>query len=603
VEEKKKNLQMVEADTTDQKKKKPPAGGMSVKNIADILHEKGFLTAEQVSELKTEQITSGRPIEDIISERRLAEPKALAEAKAQFLNVPYIDLSETEIPTEILDLVPEAIAKRYMSLPFKREGGRLFVAMADPLDLQVIEFLERKTGMRVEPCLAEEEEIAKAIEVVYQRTLGEEVTAALEEAGVAPLKLEEAKDIVREPEVISKSHVADIVSSILRYAAHAKASDIHIEPIEGKTRVRYRIDGVLQERLVLPAELRASIVSRIKILSQLKIEEQRVPQDGRIKIEFRGREIDLRVSTMPTSLGEKVAIRLLEETEKIPAFSDLGMRGVSLRRMEEVLHRPNGIIYITGPTGSGKTLTLASSLSKINSPKINIITLEDPVEVRIPGVNQTQINPAAGLTFATGLRAILRQDPDVIMVGETRDNETAELSIHAALTGHLVFSTLHTNSAAGALPRLMDMRVEPFLLTSSVIAVEAQRLVRKICSECKEEYPANPEAEKQIKDVLGSLYDAAPKSVKKGKLFLTRGGAKGKECEKCGGSGYSGRTGIFEVLLMSDAITRLVLERRPAGEIEEQAAKEGMITLTQDGFMKVLEGTTTMEEVLRVAEE
>jgi len=302
-------------------------------------------------------------------------------------------------------------------------------------------------------------------------------------------------------------------------------------------------------------------------------------------------------------MGEKVAIRLLEEAGTIPPFPDLGFRGVSLKRMEEAQRRPTGIVYITGPTGCGKTLTLASALTKINTPKVNIITIEDPVEVRISGVNQTQINIAAGLTFANGLRSMLRQDPDIIMVGETRDNETAALSIHAALTGHLVFSTLHTNSAAGALPRLIDMQVEPFLLTSTVIAVEAQRLVRKVCTECKEEYEAPAGVEKQIKETLGSLYEKTPKTLRKGKIMLFRGGSKGKLCGKCGGSKYSGRTGIFEVLMMSDTIGRLVLERQPTHAIEEQAIKEGMLTLVQDGFMKALEGITTIEDVLRVAED
>lgn len=572
------------------------------KGIEDILQERGLLTAEQVSDLKIEQINFGRPIEEIIEERKLVEPRALAEAKAEFLGIPYVDLSEIDIPAEVLGLIPRAVAARNVLIPFKAEKGIISVAMADPLDLQVIEFIERSAKLKVKPFHAEREAIEKAIEAQYQKTLGEEVTEALEEVG-APLRLEEAKDIEREPEVIRKSPVADIVSAILRYAARSRASDVHIEPMEEKVRIRYRIDGVLHERLTLPMELHSSIVSRIKILSNLNIAERRIPQDGRFKIEYGEREIDLRVSTMPTSLGEKVAIRLLEETEKIPDFTELGMRGTALRRMEEVLRRPNGIIYITGPTGSGKTLTLASALSKINSPRVNIITLEDPVEVRIPGVNQTQINPPAGLTFASGLRSILRQDPDIIMVGETRDNETAELSVHAALTGHLVFSTLHTNSAAGALPRLIDMKVEPFLLTSSVVAVEAQRLVRKICLECKEEYEASKDEEEAVKGVLGSLYEKAPKTSKKGKLMLFKGGSKGKKCEKCGGSGYSGRTGIFEVLLMSDTIGRLVLVQRPTREIEQQAIQEGMITLTQDGFMKVLEGITTIEEVLRVAEE
>ena len=572
------------------------------KGIEDILQERGLLTAEQVSDLKIEQINFGQPIEEIIEERKLVEPEALAQAKAEFWGIPYVDLLEVTIPVDVLKLVPQAVASRNTLIPFGEKGGVLSVAMVDPLDLQVIEFIERLTRLKVKPFHAEKSAIEKVISRQYQKALGEEVTEALEEVK-APLKLEEAKDIEKEPEVIRRSPVADIVSSILYYAARAKASDVHIEPLEGRTRVRYRVDGVLQERLPLPPELHAPVVSRVKILSDLKIDETRIPQDGRFKIEYEGREIDLRVSTMPTSLGEKVAIRLLEETEKIPTFSELGMREVALRRMEEALQRPTGIIYLTGPTGCGKTLTLASALSKLNTPKVNIITLEDPVEVRIPGVNQTQINLAAGLTFASGLRSMLRQNPDIIMVGETRDNETAALSVHAALTGHLVFSTLHTNSAAGALPRLIDMKVEPFLLTSTVVAVEAQRLVRKICLECKSEYEASADEEEKLKEILGSLYETAPKTLKNGKLMLFKGGSKGKKCEKCGGSGYSGRTGIFEVLMMSDTIARLVLGYRPTQEIEQQAIKEGMISLVQDGFMKVLGGLTTIEEVLGVAEE
>lgn len=578
---------------------------MAKKDIAGILQERGLLSAEQVSELRIEGINLGRSIEEIIEERKLVGPRALVEAKAESLGVRFVDLSELDVPADVLKLVPRAIASRHLLIPFEKTVASLSVAMADPLDLQAIEFLEKRTGLKIKTFIAEKLEIRGAIERQYQKTLGEEVvTEALEEVRAgAPLKVEEARELEKEPEMLRKFPVGEVVSSLLKYAARLRASDIHLEPTEEKLRVRYRIDGVLQERLPIPRELHASIVARIKILSDLKIDETRIPQSGRFKIEYGGREIDLRISTMPTALGEKVAIRLLEETEKIPAFSELGLRGTALKRMEEALRHPNGIVYVTGPTGCGKTLTLASALSKLNSPKVNIITIEDPVEIRIPGVNQTQINPAAGLTFANALRSMVRTDPDIIMVGETRDNETAALSIHAALTGHLVFTTLHTGSAAGALPRLIDMQVEPFLLTSTVIAVEAQRLIRKICIKCKEEYKALEEEEERIKKVLGPLYEKAPKTLKKGKLILFRGGTRGKKCEKCGGSGYAGRTGIFEVLKMSDTIARLVSERQPTGAIERQAVREGMTTLTQDGFMKVLEGITTLEEILRVAEE
>lgn len=574
------------------------------RGIEEILVEKKLLTAEKLRELQIESAKVGRPVADLIVEGNLVSQEDFAAARGEMLGVPTVSLSAMEIPTEILNLIPQPTATRYILIPFDKSDSILKVAMNDPLDLQVIGFLERRSGLRIEPYIAPPKTILEVIEREYRKTLGEEVTAALEEAGVGkPLKIEEVKDIEREPETIRKSPVAEIVSSILSYAARNRASDVHIEPTEQKTRVRFRIDGILQERLTLPVEIHSSVVSRIKILSNLKIDEKRIPQDGRFKVEVGGREIDLRVATMPTSLGEKVAIRLLEETAEIPTLDQLGMRGIVLKRMEDSMRRPNGIILVTGPTGSGKTLTLAAALSKVNSPRLNIVTIEDPVEVRIPGINQTQINVAAGLTFATGLRAFLRQDPNIIMVGEVRDSETAELAVHAALTGHLVFSTLHTNSASGALPRLIDMKIEPFLLTSTVIAVEAQRLVRKVCPECRAEYEVPAEITKQIKSTLGSLYEKTNKTEKKDKLILYRGGSKGVECKTCAGSGYSGRTGIFECLLMSDTIARLVLERRPTPEIEEQAAKEGMITLVQDGFMKVLEGATTMEEVLRVAKE
>lgn len=574
------------------------------KGVEELLLERKLLTPEVIQQLRVEAARVGRSVENLIVERKLVNTEEFAKARADALGVPFTDLRDLDIPVDILNLIPQTIASRYVLLPFAKTKTTLKLAMSDPLDLQLIGFLESRTGLRIDPYLAPAIKINEEIGKQYQKTLGEEVTAALEEAGVGkPIKIEEVKDIEREPEVISKSPVIEIVSSVLGYAARNRASDVHIEPTEDKTKVRFRIDGVLQERLELPREIHSAVVSRIKVLSDLNISEKRVPQDGRFRIEVNGREVDLRIATMPTSFGEKVAIRLLEETASIPTLADLGMRGVALKRMEEAMRRPNGVVLVTGPTGSGKTLTLAAALSKVSSPKLNIVTLEDPVEVRIPGVNQTQINPPAGLTFANGLRSILRQDPNIIMVGEVRDTETAELVVHAALTGHLVFSTLHTNSAAGALPRLIDMKIEPFLLTSTVVAVEAQRLVRKVCPECKSEKEAPEVVVKQIGEILGTLYENSPKTQKNGKLILTEGGAKGKGCKTCAGSGYSGRTGIFEVLVMSDTIGRLVLEHRPTGEIEDQAKKEGMITLIQDGFLKALEGVTTIEEVLRVAEE
>ena len=565
------------------------------KGVEDILYEEGQLTPDQLSAVKFEHINTGRTAEDIITERGYVSPSDLVVARGKLLNIPYINLGGRQIKNELLDVIPEPTARKYVLIPFEQEGDRLKVAMKDPLDLQVIEFIEKGSGLKVEPYIAEPADIESSIEEEYRKALGPEVSAALEEAGMAATKIEEhIEDITKAEEVIRDAPVARIVSTILEYAVKSRASDVHIEPGQKKTRIRYRIDGMLQERLSLPKKVHDSVVSRVKILSNLKIDERRLPQDGRFKIEVGGQEVDLRVSTMPTAFGEKVAIRLLEGEGRIMDFAELGFRGIALSRLEESLLKPHGIILVTGPTGSGKTMTLAAALSKLNSVRINIVTLEDPIEVQVPGVNQVQVNPAAGLTFASGLRSLVRQDPDVIMVGEIRDTETAELAIHAALTGHLVLSTLHTNNAAGALPRLMDMGVESFLLASTVNVVLAQRLVRTICQECQESYEAPAPVVEDLKGVLGPLY---PRTAANGKVVLKRG----KGCKACGKTGFLGRTGVFEALQMSDRIRRMTLEHQPTGEIHQVAVEENMVTLKQDGYLKALEGITTIEEVLRVA--
>jgi type II secretory ATPase GspE/PulE/Tfp pilus assembly ATPase PilB-like protein len=368
---------------------------------------------------------------------------------------------------------------------------------------------------------------------------------------------------------------------------------VHIEPTEDKTRVRYRIDGILHEKLVVPREIHDALVSRIKILSDLKIDEKRIPQDGRFNFRTESEEVDLRVSSLPTVHGEKIVMRLLKKTGNVPTLPDLGLRGRALKNLEESVLRPHGIILVVGPTGSGKTTTLYSVLSKINTTKVNIVTIEDPVEYQISGVNQVQINPAAGLTFASGLRSFLRQDPNVIMVGEVRDEETAELAVQAALTGHLVFSTLHTNSASGALPRLLDMHAEPYLLASTITCIVAQRVARKVCPHCKKPIPLPPETITEMKQVLGKLWPT-PEPTQS---------MKGEGCAECANSGYLGRIGIFEVLPTTEKIGRLILEHAPASDIERQAIEEGMVTMKQDGYLKVLEGLTSLDEILRVAQE
>lgn len=568
----------------------------SQKGIEDILYEKDLLTADQLSAVKFENINTGHPIEKVLTDRGYVDPEEIIRARGELYDVPFVQVSSRVIPPEILDYVPEPVARKYSLIPFSQDKGKLLVAMEDPLDLQVIEFLEKRAGLKVEPYISLSDDILQAIESQYGKSIGTEVSAALEEVGTDTTKIEEQiKDINRAEETIRDAPVARIVSAVLEYAVKSRASDIHIEPQEDRSRVRYRIDGILQERLTLPKNVHQSVCARIKILSNLKIDERRIPQDGRFKVQVGETKTDLRVSTLPTVFGEKIVIRLLKEQSTVLDFSDLGLKGTSLKRVKEAIDLPDGIVLVTGPTGSGKTVTLATCLTKCNTIGVNIVTLEDPVEIRVPGVNQVQINPQAGLTFASGLRAILRQDPNIVMVGEIRDEETAHLAVHAALTGHLVLSTLHTNSAAGAIPRLLDMGAEPFLIGSTVSIVVAQRLVRKICPHCKKEYPAPPEVVKEFKKMLGDLF---PDPKKETVNFF-----KGEGCERCDKSGYAGRLGIFEVLKMSESIRRMALERQPESLIEEASIKEGMITLVQDGYLKVLEGATTLEEVLRVAQD
>lgn len=581
------------------------------KGIEDILYERKLITSDQLSALKFEHVNTGKPIFTILRERNYISSEDFAKAYGEAFGIPFTELNDKQIPGKLLDYIPQSVAKKYNMIPFDEAEGTLSLAMVDPLDLQAIEFIERRTGLQVKAFVATEKDITHAIDEQYGRSLGEHVSAAVEEVSQEILKISETTKDLKDDETLRDAPVSRIVGRILEYAVKLKASDIHIEPSEADTRVRYRVDGILQDRIALPKTVQESVVARIKVLSQLKIDEKRIPQDGRFKVQVGETLTDLRVSTLPTINGEKVVIRLLKEEGVNFTLKDLGLRGNALRKFEDGLLRPNGIILVTGPTGSGKTVTLATSLTKLNTVKVNIITLEDPVEIRVPGVNQVQINPQAGLTFASGLRSILRQDPNIVMVGEIRDGETAQLATQAALTGHLVLATLHTNSSAGSLPRLLDMGIESFLLASTINAVLAQRLVRKICPNCKQSFDAPAEVIKDMKRVLGSMaesyvpakdeesIEADIKEIKGDKITLY----KGKGCDKCNTTGYQGRLGIYEVLTMNERIARLVLERKPASEIEMQAVKDGMITLIQDGYLKVLEGITTIEEVLRVAKD
>lgn len=566
----------------------------SAQHLADILADEKVIAPTLASQVKIEAINKGVPEDQILAEKYRIPQEKILSAKAKVLGVPYVDLSQKGISPEVLSLVPEPVARRYTLVPFDLDFKKnvLKVAMVDPLDFQVIEFLQRKAGKEIEAFLSSEEGIQKAIEEQYPRTLGKEVSAVLLEEAVYPgVKTIEAEKI---GEIIKEPPIAKIVSYLLEYAVKSRASDVHIEPQEQKTRVRYRIDGILHEKLALPKNIHDAVISRIKILSDMKIDERRIPQDGRFNYKLKDEEVDLRISTLPTVFGEKVVMRLLKKTGGITSLPVLGLRGLALKNLEVAIRKPYGIILVTGPTGSGKTTTLYSILSKLDSIKINIITIEDPVEYQIAGVSQVQVNPKAGLTFATGLRSFLRQDPDVMLVGEIRDAETTQLAIHAALTGHLVFSTLHTNDAAGALPRLLDMGAEPFLVASSLHCIVGQRICRRICPSCKESFKPSPEAVLDIKKVLGNLF---PKDQKELKL------SKGRGCEECNKTGYLGRIGIFEVLPVGEKVEKLILERAASSKIEQIAVSQGMITMKQDGYLKSIEGITTIEEILRVAED
>ena len=563
-------------------------------SLIDVLVTQGVLTRERGDQIKLAEVQSGKSQEEILKDQNIVTDEELTKAKASYYNVPYIDLSLSPVNPDALSILPKEVAERFLVFPLNidRTQKVLVIAMADPLDLTAIEFVEQKTGMRVKPLTAEKSKIIEFISFRYSTSLSQQVTAALKE--VAP---EESKfrtlDLSAQTGVIRQEKTSEIVSHILEFSVKSRASDIHIEPQEKSTRVRYRIDGILQEKLTVPRALHDAIISRIKIIDVMKIDKKRSPQDGRFNFKTTEEEVDLRVSSVPTSWGEKVVMRLLKKTGGIPDLPMLGLRGRALKNLEDAILRPHGIITICGPTGSGKTTTLYSIISKINTSKINIMTLEDPLEYKIPGVNQIQINPAVGLTFASGLRSFLRQDPNVILVGEIRDQETADLAIQASLTGHLVFSTLHTNDASGALPRLLDMHAEPFLLASSMTCIAAQRVLRRIDEKNKVEYIPEPKILDDMRLVLGSLF---PES-REIKLY------RGRPTSENNNSGYMGRIAIFEVLPVSEKISRLILERKPASDVEAVAKDEGMISLKQDGYLKVLEGVTTIEEVLRVGQE
>lgn len=585
-------------------------------HFAQFLLEHGFINEDRFEKL-VQKLTaklggagdqaSPQEVADLLLDQKILDEEDVAKARAAFLNLPYIDLRNVNITQEVLAIIPEESRTFYRMVPYELKGSDLKVALEDPSNIQALEaleFLGQKANYQIHIYLGSRASIATALK--GSKNLSVVVGAALkdiqktEEVELAA-HYDEAEDLKKSMEVnaADDAPIIKIVDVILSNAIEANASDIHIEPSENDVRVRYRIDGILHTSLRLPRNVLNAIVSRIKILSNLKIEEQRLPQDGRFHAEFGSASVDLRVSTLPLMQGEKIVMRILDKTSSVPTLDQLGLRGKGLEWVMENIKKTHGVFLITGPTGSGKSTTLYSILSLRNTNEVNIVTLEDPVEYFIPGVNQSQINPDIGLTFASGLRSILRQDPNIVMVGEIRDEETAELAIHAALTGHLVFSTLHTNNAVGAIPRLANMGIEQFLLSASVNLIMAQRLVRKLCDECKKPTTITAimksEIDEAMKDVPKDYLDKI--DLKNYKAYEAVG------CKECGNIGYKGRMGIFEVMPMMDEFQDILFAKEPAHKIYELTIKYGMITMKQDGIVKVLRGETTMDEIIRVTTE
>lgn len=541
-------------------------------------------------------------IERWLEAQKIMNEEEVVKKKAEFYELPYVDLREKQISEDAAKYIPKETQNFYNLGPFSLEGANLKVALHDPTNLQALqalEFLGKKFNLNVVLHISS----LTSIDAILGRrkNLSSVVGAALEEFQVQ--KDSEVKTVVKtkQPlqENIEGAPIVRIVDVILSNAVEARASDIHIEPTDEEVKVRYRIDGVLHSSLVLPRHVHSAIVSRIKILTNLKIDESRLPQDGRFHVTAAGKSIDLRVSILPLIYGEKIVMRILDKSTKPPTLDDLGLRGKALEWTLENIKKTHGIFLITGPTGSGKSTTLYSILSMLNTNMVNIVTLEDPVEYFIPGVNQSQVNPEIGLTFAAGLRSILRQDPNIVMVGEIRDKETAELAVHAALTGHLVFSTLHTNDSVGAMPRLIDMEIEPFLLVASINAVMAQRLVRKVCENCIKTDPVPETLAQSIRDELLGVPPVYLENLDLRQISFS----KGAGCEKCDKTGYKGRLGIYEVMPITNQVKDLVIEKAPSAKILEVTKKLGMITMRQDGIIKALRGETTLEEVARVSKE
>ncbi|HEX3082284.1 MAG TPA: GspE/PulE family protein [Candidatus Saccharimonadia bacterium] len=661
--------------------------------LKKLLIDSGLVKPDALDEATPKE--GGESLQAAVLKKKLISEKDLTKLYAKSIDIPFAELGDVKIPREILLKIPERIARKYQVILFGVEEDQMQLAMADPEDFQAADFITKQVGGKLKTYIATPSDILGAIDQ-YKGEISTEITKAIKDSSSEAATEEKvsAKDLAED------APIAKTVNVILEYAVKSRASDIHIEPRENIVQVRYRVDGVLRETMTLPKPILAAVVSRIKILANLKIDEHRVPQDGRFKFAIGSKAVALRVSTLPIMDGEKVVMRILDESARALTLEELGFTGHALETIVRNLHKPHGMTLVTGPTGSGKSTTLYSVLSLLNTPGVNISTVEDPVEYRVTGVNQTQVNPKTGMTFAAGLRALLRQDPNIIMVGEIRDGETADLAVQAALTGHVVLSTLHTNNAATTLPRLLDMGIEPFLIASTVNTVIGQRLVRRLCQVCRISYvpegveltnvkrdfqldaalkrfnelkgtpdpapapaaapvsaaapaPAIEPTERKKGRVInpehdidtgGSILDKIaadpniinrsaadagkpkgaaaaapaatapaaapapappppkidPKDLKAGQFMLFKPGAG---CEACGGAAYQGRMGIYEVLEVDEAISKMIVGRATADDIQIAAVRAGMLTMQQDGFVKALQGKTTIEEILRVTRE
>lgn len=595
--------------------------------VEKLLIDAGKATAPQFDALR-EQVKSDKlPLQQIVINNSLINEKDLTKLYAKEIDVPFVELNAKEVKREILRLVPERIASKYKVVLFGVEDdGHKMLAMEDPDDIQALSFLQKQLGTDIKVHIATSTNIEAVLDQ-YRGNVGSELTKVLTKEEE---ESEETEDVTEE-DLAEDSPVAQTVNLVIEYAVKSGASDIHIEPREGHVLVRYRVDGVLKEANKLPKKILGPLVSRIKILSNLKIDERRAPQDGRFKIQIGSNVYALRVSSLPISEGEKIVMRILSESSKPATLEELGYWGRALKDINSAITQPHGMILVTGPTGSGKSTSLFSTLTLLNKPTVNISTIEDPVEYKIPGANQTQVNPKAGMTFAAGLRALLRQDPNIIMVGEIRDTETAGLGVQAALTGHLVFATLHTNNAATCLPRLLDMGIEPFLIASTVRAVVGQRLVRRLCVDCREVFTPdeasikeidsifhtdNPDQMKLIHEKEKEALDGGIGKVSSGKAKVATAElstnpekiiklwrAKKDGCDSCGHTGYKGRVGIYEVLANSTELQKLIVANGTSEQIQNKAIDEGMVTMQVDGFIKALRGQTSVEEILRVTTE